>query len=327
MSLKTSMEKFQRLLEQEMARVEAFSKVLDRVMEPLQSSSDGNMTSSPDSSLPVPATQPPKITPQEPPKTTAINPNDYHNHDARTITSSSLRDYMRSPLYYYHRYVLCDVPATQSRTLSFGSAVHCLALEPEEFSLRFYVDPNRAGSTASRDLASLNEGLERLTETEYKNAKLLADMCFENPWAQANVYAQDVGAIFEKEFSVHTPDGLTLKCKPDCLTDNAIIDLKTFGRVQSEFEEHAKHLGYHIQASFYAGVLALSGDPVQRDFVFWVICKSAPYKVFQYVIPYEELVDIWERDVRPALRRLRESLQTNNWADVSGTTEEKRLNV
>lgn len=330
--IRSQLEKFEKLLEQEMARVEAFCHALDRV----QSSLPGSAASSPDST-PPPQTSPlPEIPTREPKQESkqeskrallSVHPADYHSHDAYTITSTSLRDYLRSPLYYYHRYVLGDVPPSSSRTFTFGSAVHCLALEPEEFSLRFYVDPFRAGSTASRDLAERYEGLDRLTQTEYDNATLLARILGENPWGQANVYDHALSPLYEREFAVHTPDGLTLKCKPDCLTDSAIVDLKTFGRVQSEFADHAHRLGYHIQAAFYAGVLALSGDTTQRDFVFWVICKSAPYSVFQYVIPYDDLVSVWDRDVRPALRRLRTSLETNDWADSTGTSEEINLHV
>lgn len=320
MSLEKAIEEFQKLLKQEMHHLKLVREAIDAIASPIANLCDGDTTSSPDSSQP---SNPPATT-QKP---TAIDPSDYHTHDAYTITSTSLRDYMRSPQLYYHRYVVCDAPAVSNRSFSFGSAVHCLALEPEEFSLRFYVDPYRGGSTASRELAELNDGLIRLTKREHEEAQFLCNILAENPWGQANVYDPALNPVFERDVSVQTPDGLTLKCKPDCLTDSTIIDLKTFGRTQSDFNDHARSLGYHIQAAFYAGVLALSGDLTQRDFVFWVVCKSAPFSVFQYVLSYDQLVSIWDKEVRPALRKLRYSLENDDWAEATNSSEEVNLKI
>ena len=327
MSLESALNELEKLFKQEIECLKLMREAIDALTVPLPSLSTGNTTSLPDSSQPSNPQEPPKLTPQEPPKTAAIDPSDYHTHDAYTITSTSLRDYMRSPQLYYHRYVVCDAPAVSNRAFSFGSAVHCLALEPEEFSLRFYVDPYRGGSTASRELADLNDGLIRLTKREHEEAQFLCNILAENPWGQANVYDPSLNPVFERDVSVQTPDGLTLKCKPDCLTESAIIDLKTFGRTQSDFADHARSLGYHIQAAFYAGVLALSGDQTQRDFVFWVICKSAPFSVFQYVLSYDQLVSIWDKEVRPALRKLRYSLENNDWAEATNSSEEVNLKI
>lgn len=243
---------------------------------------------------------------------TNVSPNDYHNHDGWTVTSTSFRDFMRSPNYYYHRYVLGEKEEDSgNRNLAFGSAMHCILLEPLHFYERFYVDPHRGGSKGSKDLAAENHPRERLTEKEMKALKFISKMVQCDAYWKRHIERED--ALIERAFEAKMPDGITLKCKPDVLTETAIIDVKTFGRERSQFDQHAAALMYQVQGAFYAATLAFCGDDRPRDFVMYVICKREPHQVFPVVIPHSDLLAIWEKTCRPHLKDLRRRLVNHDW--------------
>jgi hypothetical protein len=185
-----------------------------------------------------------------------------------------------------------------------------LALEPHKFADLFFVDDHRLGSAKSKWVCQENEGKERLTRREFEEVRYLSDLVRNNDYARCNIFR--VSAEFEgvREAKVGR---LVLKCKPDALTETAIFDLKTYGGPRHAFREHAAKLGYQVQAGFYGAVTALSGDGRERDFVILVVCKRAPYDIFPLVLPYGDLVNVWDRVCRPGLRQLQECLETNNW--------------
>jgi hypothetical protein len=227
----------------------------------------------------------------------------YHDHDGWTITSSSLREFLRSPSLYYHRYVLRDAVIPENRSLIIGSAFHCLVLEPDQFEQRYYMgnyqqsDPN---------------GRVRLTPYEWSNVKLFAERL------KAHIFygSHLKDAIKEKPLAVKLSNGLIIKAKPDALHKGMIIDVKSTGHLKNAFNSKVLEFGYHIQAAFYDGVLHRSGDEDNRDFVFFVLCKRKPYSVFLKKIPHHTLKKIWNDQVLPTLDRIHKCLVDNEWGDV-----------
>jgi hypothetical protein len=88
----------------------------------------------------------------------------YHDHGAEVVTSSSLRDFIRSPKLYHDRYIVCTLPQRQSDVMLFGSATHAAVLQPEVFLERYYGDPYNVRSPCSHKLALENAGKTRLTQ-------------------------------------------------------------------------------------------------------------------------------------------------------------------
>jgi hypothetical protein len=244
----------------------------------------------------------------------------YHHHDAFTVTSTSFREFLRSPVHYYHRYVLGDAPKESTAATTYGSALHCMALEPHEFAKSFYVDKFRGGSKDSKKLAEEMEGKERITVHDFEEIKYLSRLLRENEYCRNELYTSE--AIYETPVELKLGE-ITVKCKPDALTPTAIIDLKTFGHNRYEFCEHAAKLGYQVQGAFYGGIIALSSREDHRDFVMIVISKRKPFDIFPIVLPQGELAHCWEKVCRPGLKALEECLFSNCW-DKYNSVEERR---
>jgi hypothetical protein len=242
--------------------------------------------------------------------------NHYHDHGANVVTSSSLRDFIRSPKLYHDRYVTKTLPQRQSEAMLFGSAVHTAVLQPEVFAEQYYGDPYNARSARSQRLALENAGKTRLTEKSYDLCLALAKAAWEYP--QAKICCSS-GAV-ETPVQATMRNGLTVKCKPDLINGGGIYDLKTLGKPMCFFRDHAFALGYHIQAGFYTGVLIGAKDPAHRDFTFWVVTKQPPFEVQFFTIPYGECLAIWRSVCLPALNDLANCLRTNGWEESPSST-------
>ena len=72
------------------------------------------------------------------PGTLIHNLPDYKYHQAPGLSSGAIRTfYRRSPLHYYHHYVLHDIDRKESEAMLLGTLVHCLVLESDTFEQRY----------------------------------------------------------------------------------------------------------------------------------------------------------------------------------------------
>jgi hypothetical protein len=241
--------------------------------------------------------------------------NNYHDHPADVVTSSSLRDFIRSPKLYHDRYVTKTLPQRQSEAMLFGSAVHMAVLQHDIFDDHYYADPYNIRSPKSRALAEENGGKTRLTRTSYDLCWSIAKAAWDHPQA-VECREGDV----EKPMEAKMRNGLTVRSKPDIINGNGTYDLKTCGKPMCFFRDHAFALGYHIQAGFYTGVLIGTRDTLERDFKFWVVTKQPPFEVQFFTIPYEECLSIWQSVCLPALNDLANCLRTNGWEESTPST-------
>jgi hypothetical protein len=241
---------------------------------------------------------------------------DYHDHPADVVTSSSLRDFIRSPKLYHDRYVVRTLPQRQSDAMLFGSAVHMAVLQPNIFNDHYYADPYNIRSPKSRALAEENTGKVRLTNKSYDLCLAIAKAAWEHPQAATECREGDV----EKPIEARMRNGLTVRSKPDIINDGGIYDLKTLGKPMCFFQDHAFALGYHVQAGFYTGVSIGARDTLERDFKFWVVTKQPPFEVQFFTIPYEECLAIWQSVCLPALNDLACCLTTNGWEESTPST-------
>lgn len=138
--------------------------------------------------------------------------------------------------------------ATQDR-LNFGSAVHCLTLEPENFE-RDFVVISRGQRIAE------NEKRITIGQTPYEKASKVAEYVRNLP--QFLAFKKDC----QKE-QTYTGEiaGVPIKCRPDILKDfggrRLIVDLKTCsagGLQDGKFVKSIAQYRYYIQASVYMSI-------------------------------------------------------------------------
>jgi hypothetical protein len=164
---------------------------------------------------------------------------DYHNHESNVVTSSSLRDFIRSPKMYHDRYVAKTLSPRQSDAILFGSATHAAVLQRGLFAERYYPDPYNIRSLQSQKFALDNAGKTRMTKKSYDLCSALARAAWDHPQAQSEC---SHGAV-EMPIQATMRNGLVVKCKSHLINDGGIYDLKTLGKPMGMFREHAFSLG------------------------------------------------------------------------------------
>jgi exodeoxyribonuclease VIII len=202
-------------------------------------------------------------------------------YQIKALSHSMLSCLAQSPMECRMRYV--DDPPTlppkDSAAFAMGHAVHCLALEPDEFSNRFAIAPkcDRRTNTGKAQWAQFLadcEGKELLDDQEYEDA-LDCVQALNNHPEFAAIMAQPRRVEVPFEFDLF---GHPFKAKPDCIVDSMrlIVDIKTTDDASPHrWQWSAVDYGYHRQAWIYQRALEKAESGHYR-FIFAVVEKPKP---------------------------------------------------
>ena len=178
---------------------------------------------------------------------------------------------------------------TTTSSMTLGTLVHCLILEPQEFTKRYVVLDDRGicnqiGGARPSSTKKYKEWLSGFAEeNKGKEFVTMKDMDIANKilkkakstgilqeWftdGKAEVTVKGVAKGYNEEF-----DGL---CIIDYDTDFVSIDLKTTSKPLSKFKYDANELGYDIQAS-------ITNSLNNKEFIFVVVQTVEPYDIGIY---------------------------------------------
>lgn len=238
------------------------------------------------------------------------------------VSRSDLWQMSRTPLHYMwaitHRDEDDETPA-----LLFGSAMHKLALEPEDFGKEYVV------MTEAIDRRT-KEGKQRYTEflEEAGDRKILTsdqgEQLFE--MIQALKQNEDAAALLtgdhEQSFFWTDPEtGIECKIRPDCLTTYNgkpyIVDYKTTDScADGHFEASCRKYGYKLQAGMYCEGM-FQNTLQEYGFAFVAQEKTEPYAVRVYICDLDfinEGIDLF----RTYIGTLKYCEDTGDWYGYEG---------
>jgi hypothetical protein len=206
--------------------------------------------------------------------------------EAEGISSSDFRLLEISPKHLEHK----DRFPLGSKSLTFGTALHSMVLEPDKFKDEYVTAPKF-------DLRT-NKGKEekRLFEEEHQGKTVLKSDEIDTLVQMAKNVNAIAGGILQggiAESSIFVKDDLefTRKCRPDYYIENAgiVIDLKTTRSCKPyDFQKSIFDYSYHRQAAWYMDTLKLSGKPA-NTFIIIAVEKSSPHMVRVYQIKDEAI--------------------------------------
>lgn len=200
---------------------------------------------------------------------------------SRSLSHSKLSCLAQNPMEFKMRYVddPPSLPPKESDAFAMGHAVHCLALEPESFSDRFFVLPKidrrtKEGKAAYAEIQEASKSKTLLDGDDYADA-IACVQALNNHAEFATIMAQPRRVEVPFEFDLF---GHKFKAKPDAIIDSMklIIDIKTTDDASPhKWQWSAVDYGYHRQAYIYQQAIQLETNEWYR-FVFAVVEKPKP---------------------------------------------------
>lgn len=247
--------------------------------------------------------------------------------------SSSLVKQMSCPAKAQH---YLNSEQTDKPQFAFGRAVHAAVLEPEHFDKRYRVAPDYSKRTKaglsewaeyieqlgidSESITALpaadwfseidaQTGISLMAKDDYDKAQAITTAVMNN--TQVNKYLKG-GQAETSIFWTDPKTGLSLRCRPDYLTKDYIIDLKTcVDASRDSFSKAIERYQYHLQAAMYQdGVRAAYND--YRPFIFIAVEKTEPYLSAAYSLDPES-VELGNIQYRENLIRLADCIERNEW--------------
>jgi len=210
-----------------------------------------------------------------------------------SISVSGLKKLKVSPMHYKEAE---EIEPTEAMT--FGSAYHCLVLEPDKFDKEYYVfdDSTVCGALIAKGVKSpratndyktwkeqemsFSDGKVLLDKEDFEKIKAMKYRLFSHPYAKMLLTngKPEVGIGGVLQTSVGE---INIKFKPDYLKPKrrVIVDLKTCADASIDgFTRAAADMDYHIQAAFYSDMIELmTGDKMQQTFIFIAQEKKKPF--------------------------------------------------
>ena len=222
-------------------------------------------------------------------------------HLSTGIGSSKLKQFIRSPSTFKS-----NPPHKSSAAFNFGSAVHCLVLEPNYFDDRYVKQPEEFKSKTSKAYKEWvsNIGSATVLTSDQWNE------CFN---ASESVLSAH-GDFFnngnaEVSFWRRLSKDIVLKARVDYLHENLLVDLKTTGDIEPEyFGKSAIKYGYHIQNAHYQMVTGIF------NFCIVAVEKNKPF-ITQVKEFSADSLEYGEHIVMDAINKLNDCYRTDHWPD------------
>ena len=194
---------------------------------------------------------------------------------------SSLKSLDVSPLLYHY---METHPRVETPAMRLGSGIHCAALEPDAFPLRYEIwDGGTRRGKEWDAFCAMHADKVILKADEYATCLAVRDAIHAN---------RDAAALLrgESEVSVQWTDaatGIACKARLDHVYGGSVIDLKSTASVDKRlFEIAASKMEYAAQLAFYVRGLE-AADPDAYDMAVRIIAveQEPPHDVL--VGPYD----------------------------------------
>jgi len=245
----------------------------------------------------------------------SLSNEDYHANPA--ISRSAIKTFCESPYKYWAEYLNPDRPEKKvTEAMEFGTAFHMFILEHDKFYQNYALLPMGLDRRRKKDNDIY---VEFVLENDGKTILKYEQMDLLNCMRTALLLhptAYDLIRNAQYEHSYFWEDahsGLMVKCRPDILRENCIIDLKTCTSADSRTYQKDMYLGmYHVQGAMVReGVKQLTGADIPTVINICVE-KTYPYQVAIKIISQSALEE-GHRKFKQTLLDMKNCFAENKW--------------
>lgn len=231
------------------------------------------------------------------------------------VSSTDLKKIMKSPAHFRH---WKDNPQEDTPALLFGRAAHKYVLETYDFFTEFAVAPvcdrrTKEGKAEWANFLDSANGKDVITQEQFEQIEAMRTAAYATPFVSKLLMNGEKELSF---WGVDDETGLTIKCRPDCVTElngqHILIDFKTCTDAENiKFCRDSIKFGYDLQLSMYRNILRQNTG---HDYTVVIIAqeKTAPYvtNVFQLS---ENYLKSGEELYKEMLRVYKECSETGTW--------------
>lgn len=247
----------------------------------------------------------------KPPCFIANMPNEIYHSQQEGISSSGLKDVLRSPAHYKFK-----APRAQSRAMVIGSAIHAALLEPEVFKRDYVLLKDVAARTASeyKQAAKVHGSELVLTGPESDKIAGMQEAVLSNSLMASRLSSE---GWRELSLFVNCPNtGVLVRVRFDLLTESGVIvDLKkTQDARPSAFSRAIDNYGYDLSAALYVDALSWATGE-QHSFEFAAVEEEMPHghKLYQ---PCDTTLNEGRRKYQEALTLFAECEKSESWPSL-----------
>ncbi|MHA3082164.1 PD-(D/E)XK nuclease-like domain-containing protein [Acinetobacter sp. ANC 5383] len=245
-------------------------------------------------------------------------------HSRPEFSSSQLKDLNRSAAHFYVNSISKEAKKEASTAMNFGTLVHTMFLEPEQFEHEFVIAPKfdrrtKAGKDEALAWEQANEGKMLVSEEDVENATRMATNLRTLSTHKA---MQDNYGMAEASFFFTDPTyDLKLRIRPDwhiapckAFPNGLIIDLKTTDDARAmAFSRTCANFSYDLSASMYReGFQQYYQTEEKPPFIFLVAERNTPFNVKQYNAS-DLFLSVGDGRYSKAKERLAASLLIDEW--------------
>lgn len=247
---------------------------------------------------------------------------------AHGISQSGLKKLARSPAHY--KYALDHPePSTPDQIIGaiFDTAVFnpdalktCIYVRPSHYESKGENKPWHDGATFCKEWTATHQDKPIISQSDFSDVLLMRDEVFKHP-AAAMALKTGKGATL---FCEDADTGLQLKGRPDWMSGNVILDLKSCQDASPDGLARAvATFGYDVQAAFYLDIAAVL-NLGKEHFLFIATEKSAPFATAVYELDVDSIA-IGRSKYRRLLNRYLECVVSDSWPGYSKNVERLSL--
>lgn len=233
----------------------------------------------------------------------------YHDHRLG-YSSSDLKTILeKSPAHLEH-----DLKNKKQPTpaMKLGSAVHAMTLSPDE---KIWVEPtvsrrSAAGKKEHEDFEKEHEGELIVTEKMYAQASYMTHAISQHSEARELLR----NGVAEQSLFFNLPiSELQFRARPDYLTENYMVELKTSSDASRKaFAKDIANMYYHVSLAHYLRGIERIHGTMLSDVYFIVVESAAPWSVAVYKAS-EQMLEVGFREWVRAVDMLNIAVASENW--------------
>lgn len=254
------------------------------------------------------------------PETTTITEGESNEdyHSSAGWSKSQLWDHAsRGSRYFYLRHVARSIKPEESAALSHGTRLHrWLEVGDQLFNELVCPPQDTLTETGLIGKKALQWAAEHAPDRQVVSWRELAQLSREVDSIREHRAARrllESAVAHEVSVRWRSPDGDLLRCRPDLVTEDAWVDLKTTREadILSSFWKSVMDYGYHAQDAHYQWGMEGAGMEA-RPLVFIVVSTTGVHECHVVTLP-QELVAEGRRRLLQSLADIRLRMDLDYW--------------